>query len=116
GSRLFRIPCGIHVSHIIMNNFEEITFGKLSNAGGFSQKEHPANLLYLTWDLHDGYDKNDKDKPMGVRSDYIRMLYEERFKYKLTKYQRPIRSRWLYELICAEQYLERRNIHIQFAE
>ncbi|GET58152.1 hypothetical protein GLOIN_2v1761399 [Rhizophagus irregularis DAOM 181602=DAOM 197198] len=25
-------------------------------------------------------------------------------------------SRWLYELICAEQYLERRDIHIQFTE
>ncbi|RIB08611.1 hypothetical protein C2G38_2251923 [Gigaspora rosea] len=53
---------------------------------------------------------------MGIRSDYIRMLYEERFEYKLIKYQRPIRSRWLYELICAEQYLERRTIHIQFTE
>ncbi|RIB25071.1 hypothetical protein C2G38_2241643 [Gigaspora rosea] len=70
----------------------------------------------ITWDLHNGYDKNDKDKPMGIQSDYIRMLYEERFEYKLIKYQRPIRSRWLYELICAEQYLERRTIHIQFTE
>ncbi|CAB4404966.1 unnamed protein product [Rhizophagus irregularis] len=115
-ANLFRIPCGLHVAHIIMNNFEEVAFGKLLNVSGFSQKELPANLLHLVWDIHDGYDKTDKDKPMGIRSDYIRQLYEERFGYQLTKYQQPIRSRWLYELICAEQYLERRDIHIQFTE
>ncbi|RIB11928.1 hypothetical protein C2G38_2202146 [Gigaspora rosea] len=115
----------LHINQVLsqsrLSNFftigmMEVTFGKLSNASGFSQKEHSANLLYLAWDLHDGYDKSDKDKPMGVRSDYIRVLYEERFKYELTKYQQPIWSRWLYELVCAKQYLERRNIHIQFAE
>lgn len=116
GAKLFRIPCGLHVAHIIMNNFEEIAFGKLPNTSGFSQKEHPANLLYLAWDLHDGYNKSDKDKPMGIRSDYITQLYKELFDYQLTKYQQPIRSRWLYELICAEQYLERRDIHIQFTK
>jgi hypothetical protein len=116
GANLFRIPCGLHVAHIIMNNFEEIAFGKLPNVSGFSQKELPANLLYLAWDLHNGYDRTDKDKPMGIRSDYICRLYEERFKYQLTKYQQPIRSRWLYELICAKQYLERRDIHIKFTE
>src|SRR6266511_1952246 len=99
-----------------MNNFEEVAFGKLLNVSGFSQKELPANLLYLAWDLHDGYNKTDKDKPMGIQSDYICRLYEERFGYQLTKYQQPIRSRWLYELICAEQYLERREIHIKFTE
>ncbi|RIB00905.1 hypothetical protein C2G38_2128833 [Gigaspora rosea] len=114
GGKLFRIPCGIHVAHIIMNNFEEVAFGKLLNISGFSQKAPPANLLYLVWDLHDGYNKSDKDKQMGVRSDYIHRLYEERLRHKLTKYQQPIRSRWLYELICAEQYLERRDIHIKW--
>ncbi|RIB01345.1 hypothetical protein C2G38_2256236 [Gigaspora rosea] len=37
---------------------------KLPNISGFSQKEHPANLLYLVWDLHNSYNKSDKDKPM----------------------------------------------------
>ncbi|CAG8478622.1 15867_t:CDS:2 [Gigaspora rosea] len=57
-AKLFRIPCGIHVAHIIMNNFEEITLEKLSNISRFSQKALPANLLYLAWELHDGYDKS----------------------------------------------------------
>jgi len=75
GANLFRIPCGLHV-----------TFGKLPNVSGFSRKELPANFLYLAWDLHDGYDKTDKDKPIGIRSDYIHRLYEVRFGYQLTKY------------------------------
>ncbi|RIB24586.1 hypothetical protein C2G38_2065189 [Gigaspora rosea] len=89
-TNMFRIPCGLHVAHIIMNNFEEAAFGKLPSVSGFSQKEHPANLLYLAWELHDGYSKSDKDKPMGIR--------------------------WLYELKCAEQFLERKDIHIKFTE
>ncbi|CAI2197088.1 5973_t:CDS:2, partial [Funneliformis geosporum] len=31
-------------------------------------------------------------------------------------YQQLIRSKWLYKLIYAEQYLERKDIHIQFIE
>ncbi|RIB02031.1 hypothetical protein C2G38_2150184 [Gigaspora rosea] len=86
-AKITRIPCGLHVAHIIMNNFEETAFGKLPNISGFSQKEHPANLLYLVWDLHNGYNKSDKDKPMGIRSDYIYKLYEERFQYYQTSKQ-----------------------------
>ncbi|RIB28832.1 hypothetical protein C2G38_1349514 [Gigaspora rosea] len=85
-TNMFRIPCGLHVAHIIMNNFEEAAFGKLPSVSGFSQKEHPANLLYLAWELHDGYSKSDKDKPMGIRSDYICQLYKERFNYQLKNY------------------------------
>ena len=66
--------------------------------------------------LVDFHKKNFQDKPIDIRSDYIRMLYKERFNYQMTQYQQPIRSRWLYELKCAEQYLERRDIHIQFTK
>ncbi|CAG8639221.1 9482_t:CDS:2 [Gigaspora rosea] len=34
-----------------------VAFGKLPNISGFLQKKLAANLLYLAWDLHDGYDK-----------------------------------------------------------
>ncbi|RIB28334.1 hypothetical protein C2G38_2158233 [Gigaspora rosea] len=53
-SNCTRIPCGLHVLHLILNNFEETAFNK---------------------------------------------------------YQYPLRSRWQYE---AKQYLERREIHIEF--
>ncbi|CAG8739573.1 10694_t:CDS:1, partial [Ambispora leptoticha] len=65
-ANITQILCGLHVAHIIINNFEETAFGKLPNISGFLQKELPANLLYLVWDLHDGYNKSDKDKPMGI--------------------------------------------------
>ncbi|PKK61653.1 hypothetical protein RhiirC2_816295 [Rhizophagus irregularis] len=114
GAESYRIPCSLHVVHNIMNNFEEVCFGKLPGVSGCSQKKLPANLLYLTWELHDGYSKSNKETPMGINSDHIRLLYQERIQYKLPKYQQPIRSRWLYELTCAEQYLEHREAHIQF--
>src|SRR5271154_4485745 len=44
------------------------------------------------------------------------MLYKEQFDYQMIEYQQPIQSRWLYELKCAEQYLERKDIHIQFTK
>jgi hypothetical protein len=47
GANLFQILCGLHIAHIIMNNYEEVTFGKLPNVSGFSRKELPANFLYL---------------------------------------------------------------------
>ena len=90
-----------------MNNFEEVCFGKLPSISGFSQNKLLANLLYLTWKLHDDYNKSSKETPMGINSDHI----QERIQYQLptVNTKKPIRSRWLYELICAEQYLEHRK-------
>ncbi|CAG8648164.1 8791_t:CDS:2 [Funneliformis mosseae] len=82
----------------------EICFGKLPSISGLSQKKLPENLLYLTLEIHDSYNKSNKETPMGINSDHIRMLYQERIQYKLPKYQQPLRTRWLYELTCAEQY------------
>ncbi|CAG8843105.1 26189_t:CDS:1, partial [Racocetra persica] len=113
-SNCTRIPCGLHVLNLIFNNFEDMAFGKLSVNAGFSKTRHPFNLLYLAWMLHDGYAQSDKDSPLNMRSETIRSLYKTRLNYQLTKYQHPLKSRWQYELIAAEQYLERRELHIEF--
>ncbi|CAG8846973.1 15637_t:CDS:1, partial [Racocetra persica] len=34
----------------------------------------------------------------------------------MTRYQQPIRQRWLYELRTAKQYLDKREIHICFTQ
>ncbi|CAG8723848.1 20853_t:CDS:2, partial [Gigaspora rosea] len=36
-SNCTRIPCGLHVLHLILNNFEETAFSKLSTSTGFSK-------------------------------------------------------------------------------
>ncbi|RIA82251.1 hypothetical protein C1645_743915 [Glomus cerebriforme] len=54
-----------------MNNFEEIVFGKLPSISGFSQKELPANLLYLAWDLHDGYNKTGTQKALELHQKWL---------------------------------------------
>ncbi|CAG8581843.1 17674_t:CDS:1, partial [Racocetra persica] len=97
-----------------LNNFEEMAFGKLPTSTGFSKTCHLFNLLYLAWMLHDRYDYSDKDSPLNMRSEAIQNLYKAWLNYMLTKYQHPLRSRWQYELITAEQYLERREIHVKF--
>ncbi|CAG8768967.1 27121_t:CDS:1, partial [Racocetra persica] len=89
-------------------------FGKLPATTGFSKTQHPFNLLYLTWLLHDGYNHSDKDLPLNIRGETIKSLYKERLDYQLDKYQHPLQSRWQYELIMAEQFLERREVHIEF--
>ncbi|GBB89377.1 hypothetical protein RclHR1_16030006 [Rhizophagus clarus] len=63
GTSTFRIGCGLHIIQIIFNHFEQEAFGKIST--GFSRKLHPYNLLYLAWNLHDGYNSSDKDKPLN---------------------------------------------------
>ncbi|CAG8825595.1 7154_t:CDS:2 [Cetraspora pellucida] len=105
-SNCIRISCGLHILHLILNNFEETAFGKLPANTGFSKTWHPFNLLYLVWMLHDRYDRSDKDLLLNIRSETIRGLYKAWLDYQLTKYQQSLRSRWQYELITAEQYLE----------
>ncbi|PKK68701.1 hypothetical protein RhiirC2_713177 [Rhizophagus irregularis] len=112
----FRIPCGLHVAQIILMNFENTAFGKLDLPSGLSLKEHPYNLINLAFYLHDGYNESDKDNPLNMKADVIRQLYKELLNYDLTKYQKPIRTRWLYELRTAKQYFERYAAHLQFAQ
>lgn len=64
----------MHVLHLILNNFEEIAFGKLPITMGFSKTRHPFNLLYLVWMLHNGYDPSDKDSPLNIKSETIQDL------------------------------------------
>jgi hypothetical protein len=101
--------------HIILTNFEQAAFGKLPSAIGFQKIQHPFTLLYLTWDLHDGYNLSDKGKPLGINSEIIRNFYKALLGYEFNQYQLPLRTRWGYELKTAKQYLEHRNVHIQFA-
>jgi len=49
-NQCFRIPCSLHVAHIILTSFENIAFGKLASSVGFSKQSHPFNLLYLAWE------------------------------------------------------------------
>jgi hypothetical protein len=115
-NQCFRIPCSLHVAHIILTTFEDIAFGKLTTSIGFSKQYHPFNLLYLVWELHNGYDKTDKDKPLGMKAEIIYNLYKTRLNFDMNQYQKPMRSRWLYELKTAEQYLKCKQAHIQFVE
>ncbi|CAG8790230.1 7815_t:CDS:2, partial [Racocetra persica] len=60
-SKSFRIPCGLHATHIALTNFKNKAFGKLDTVKGLSLKEHPYNLFNLAFYLHDGYNLSDKD-------------------------------------------------------
>jgi fumarate reductase subunit C len=71
--------------------------------------------LNLAYYLHDGYKDSDKDNPANIKSETIRKLYWTLLQYRLNQYQKPISSRWLYQLKTGEQYLERKEIHFKFA-
>ncbi|GET66310.1 hypothetical protein GLOIN_2v1761399 [Rhizophagus irregularis DAOM 181602=DAOM 197198] len=114
GLKSLRIGCGLHIIQIVLNHFELAAFGKLSNGTGFSKKSHPYNLLYLAWNLHDGYNASDKDKPLNVNSQIIKNLYDGLLGFHYNQYQLPLRSRWDYELQTAKQYLNRHAAHIEF--
>ncbi len=114
-SNSLRVGCGLHIVQIIMNHFEQEAFGKLSNNTGFSRHQHPYNLLYLAWKLHDGYDSSDKDKPLNINSQIIKDLYNGLLGYHYNQYQLPLRSRWGYELRTAKQFLDRHKAHVEFA-
>lgn len=113
-SDVIRIGCGLHIMHIVYNNFEQATFGKLPSAIGFTRVAHPYNICYLAWELHDGCDSSDKDMPHNITRQKIHDLYKEYFGFSFNQYQRPIRGRWGYELLSAQQYLERHDYHLEF--
>ncbi|PKC55071.1 hypothetical protein RhiirA1_504521 [Rhizophagus irregularis] len=115
GLNALRIGCGLHIMQIILSHFEEAAFGKLSNSTGFSRKLHPYNLLYLSWNLHDGYNSSDRDKPLNLNASIIKELYDGLMGFHYNQYQLPLRSRWGYELQTAKQYLNRHEAHILFA-
>ena len=110
----YRIPCGIHSVHIAMSKFEDEAFGKLKSTPASLFIEHPSNLLNIAYQLHDGYKDSDRDSPMNMKSSIIKSLYWTLLKYSLTQYQKPISTRWLYQLRTGEQYLARRDFHLQF--
>lgn len=114
-SRAFRIPCGVHSVHIAVSHFENEAFGKLNSPSGLSLHDHPFNLLNLAYHLHDGYKDSDKDNPINMKSETIKTLYWTLFQYPLKQYQKPITSRWLYQLKTAKQYLKRKEFHLKFA-
>ncbi|GBB90493.1 hypothetical protein RclHR1_17480006 [Rhizophagus clarus] len=115
GMNSFRVGCGLNIMQIIFNRFEQKAFGILPNSTSFSQKLHPYNLLYLAWNLHDGYNSSDKDKPLNINASIIKELYDGLMGFHYNQYQLPLRSRWGYELQTAKQYLNRREAHILFA-
>ena len=53
---------------------------------------------------------------MGIKAKIIHDLYKMCLNFNMNQYQKLIRSRWLYELKIAEQYLERKEAHKQFVE
>ncbi|CAB4380068.1 unnamed protein product [Rhizophagus irregularis] len=116
GSNSVRIGCGLHIMHIVFNNFENAAFGKLPSAIGFTKVAHPYNLAYLAWELHDGYDSSDKNKALDMTGEKIKELYQNYLGIHFTQYQRPICGRWGYELLTIKQYLERRTFHLAFAD
>ncbi|CAJ0863632.1 17249_t:CDS:2, partial [Entrophospora sp. SA101] len=115
GSKTVRIPCGLHAIHIVVNAFEKITFGSNSNPSGLSLHPHPFNLLNLAYYLHNGYNDPDKDNPLNMKTETIKRLYWTFLQYQLKNYQKPISTRWLYQLETAKQYLDRKDIHLMFA-
>ncbi|CAG8769586.1 7425_t:CDS:2, partial [Racocetra persica] len=92
-SNSFRISCGLHSAYIMITNFENATFGKLKVKKGFSTQKHPFNLLYLIWQLHNGYSESNKDNPINMKSSYIFDLYAKLFGIQLSQFQKPLRQR-----------------------
>jgi hypothetical protein len=116
GANASRIPCGLHVVHIAATTFENTTFGKVGSPSGLSLNPHPFNVINLAYHLHSGYNESDKDNPLNMKNETIKKLYKALLNVDLNKYQKPITSRWLYQLITAKQYLERHESHVQFTQ
>ncbi|CAI2195196.1 14020_t:CDS:2, partial [Funneliformis geosporum] len=111
-----RIPCGLHVLHIASVTFDNITFGKINSPSGLSLHPHPFNVLNLAYHLHCGYNESNKDNPLNMKTKTINELYMTLMNYNLKRYQKPISSRWLYQLTTARQYLNNRDSHLQFSK
>ncbi|CAG8585532.1 17980_t:CDS:2 [Cetraspora pellucida] len=110
-----RIPCGLHALHIASTHFNDMTFGKIKSISGISLDPHPSNVLNLAYYLHCGYNESDKDNPLNMKTEKISELYKALLNYNLKKYQKPISTRWLYQLTTAKLYLDWKDIHLQFS-
>ncbi|CAG8741236.1 35001_t:CDS:2 [Gigaspora margarita] len=73
----FRISCGMHSAHIMITHFENSAFGKLDVNTGFSTQKHPFNLLYLIWQLHNGYDETKKENLMNSIEKFTKWFIEK---------------------------------------
>ena len=111
-----QIPCRLHILHIASVTFENITFGKINSPSGLSLHPHPFNVLNLAYHLHCGYNESNKDNPLNMKMKTINELYMTLMNYNLKRYQKPISSRWLYQLTTARQYLDNRDSHLHFSE
>ncbi|RIB30789.1 hypothetical protein C2G38_2151764 [Gigaspora rosea] len=92
-SSTIQIGCGLHILHIILTNFEQEAFGKLSSTIGFQKTKHLFMLFTLTWYLHNGYNSSDKDQPLGMTSEIINQLYDSLIGFHFNQYQEPLRTR-----------------------
>jgi fumarate reductase subunit C len=111
-----RIPCSLHAVHIAAITFDNTVFGKISSPSGLSLSPHPFNVINLAYHLHSGYNESNKDNPLNMKNETINKMYKALLNIDLKKYQKPITSRWLYQLTTAKQYLECRELHFTFAD
>ncbi len=51
-----------------------------------------------------------------MKAEIIYDLYKTLLNFDMNQYQKPMRSRWLYELKTAIQFLERKEAHKQFVK
>ncbi|CAG8515974.1 23961_t:CDS:2 [Cetraspora pellucida] len=109
------IPCGLYALHIASVHFNDVAFGKINSLTGICLKPHLSNVLNLAYYLHCRYNKLDKDNPLNMKTKKISKLYKALLNYNLKQYQKPISTHWLYQLTTAKQYLDRKDIQLQFS-
>ncbi|CAG8775883.1 31337_t:CDS:2, partial [Racocetra persica] len=97
-------------------HFNNTTFGKTKSLSRICLKPHPSNILNLAYYLHCEYNESDKNNLLNMKTEIISKLYKTVMNYNLKKYQKPISTRWLYQLTIAKQYLNQKDIHLQFSD
>ncbi|CAG8751038.1 26579_t:CDS:2 [Racocetra persica] len=111
-----RISYSLHALYIASVHFNNTTFGKTKSLSGICLEPYLFNVFNLAYYLHCGYNKSDKDNPLNMKAEKISKLYKALLNYDLKRYQKPISTHWLYQLTMAKQYLNRRDIHLQFSK
>ena len=111
---IIRIPCGLHIIYITIITFDNTTFGKINSLSGLFLNFYPFNIINLAYHLYNEYNELNKNNSLNMKNEIISKLYKALLNINLNKYQKPITSCWLYQLIAAKQYLERRKIHLLF--
>ncbi|CAG8527693.1 9572_t:CDS:2, partial [Funneliformis caledonium] len=104
-TRIYQTFLSDNTNYMTRKN-NDIAFGKLTITIGFSKQSHLFNLLYLAWELHNEYDKTNKDKPLGMKAEIIYDIYKTLLNFDMNQYQKLMQSYWLYELKTAIQFLE----------